>query len=346
MAGKPFLIFISIRKVEQMKVLTISIAAYNVEKTLNKTLDSLNDSRFLNDIEVLIIDDGSKDGTREVAMKYQTIAPDTFKYVKKENGGHGSTINKGIELATGKYFKVLDGDDWINTEKFNTFIKHLKNENADLVLTKYARVFPDGHEEVIENLKNFDENKLYNMNDKFDIPRIEMHMITVKTRLLKKNNVKITENSFYVDQEYNMWSLYLAQTLKVYGCVIYMYRFGVAEQSVSKEKMLKNVNMQENIALNLMKMYKRFKDNGNMAPNKDELTFSWVDHAVAATMRTYLLMDSAKKARKKINKFDQKIEANSQSIFDKLNKDWFIRTMRSNGIVFWLVRIAYLMYKR
>lgn len=328
-----------------MKILTVSIAAYNVEKTLEKTLSSLNDQRVLDDIEVLIIDDGSKDNTEEVAVKYEKIAPDTFKYVKKENGGHGSTINKGIELATGKYFKVLDGDDWVNTEKFVKFIEQLKSETADLILTKYARVFPDNHEEVIENLKKFDKNKLYNMNDKFDIPRIEMHMIAIKTQLLKDNNVKITENSFYVDQEYNMWSLYLAQTLKVYDYVIYMYRFGVAEQSVSKEKMLKNVDMQVNIALNLMKMYTKFQSQG-MTENKDKLTFSWVEHAVAATMRTYLLMNSAKQARKKIREFDQKVRNQSQDIFEKLNTDLFIKLMRSNSLIFKLIRIAYSVYKR
>lgn len=328
-----------------MKILTVSIAAYNVEKTLEKTLSSLNDQRFLDDIEVLIVDDGSKDNTEKVAKKFEKLAPDTFKYVKKENGGHGSTINKGIELATGKYFKVLDGDDWVNTKNFVKFIDQLKNETADLVLTKYARVFPDNHEEVIENLKGFDKTKLYNMNDEFNIPRIEMHMITVKTQLLKDSNVRITENSFYVDQEYNMWSLYLAQTLKVYDYVVYMYRFGIAEQSVSKKKMLKNVDMQVNIALNLIKMYEKFKAKG-MTKNKDELTFSWVIHAVAATMRTYLLMDSSRQARKKVKEFDQKIQNQSQAIFDQLNRDFFIKLMRSNDFIFKLVRMAYLVYKR
>ena len=99
-----------------MKILTISVAAYNVEKTLDKTLESFNDARVYNDLEVLIVDDGSKDNTKLVAQKYEKIAPQTFKYVEKENGGHGSTINKGISLATGKYFKVIDGDDWVDTD--------------------------------------------------------------------------------------------------------------------------------------------------------------------------------------------------------------------------------------
>lgn len=132
-----------------MKILTISVAAYNVEKTLDKTLDSFNDSRVYDDLEVLIVDDGSKDGTRLVAEKYEAIAPQTFKYVGKENGGHGSTINKGISLATGKYFKVIDGDDWVDTDRLVDFIDKLKNLDSDMVLTNHTEVFPDHENKVL-----------------------------------------------------------------------------------------------------------------------------------------------------------------------------------------------------
>ena len=94
-----------------MKILTISIAAYNVEKFLDKTLSSLCNESLSEDLEVLIIDDGSTDKTGNIAKQYEKKYPNIFRYVYKENGGHGSTINKGIELAQGKYFRVLDGDD-------------------------------------------------------------------------------------------------------------------------------------------------------------------------------------------------------------------------------------------
>ena len=113
------------------KILTVSVAAYNVEKYLDQTLASLNDARFLNDIEVLVVDDGSMDGTADIALKYQAMAPDSFKYIAKENGGHGSTINKGLELAHGKYFRVLDGDDWVVRNGFAEYIYRLKQSDAD-----------------------------------------------------------------------------------------------------------------------------------------------------------------------------------------------------------------------
>ena len=96
------------------KVLTITVPSYNVEKFLENTLDSFLDERILEDLEVLIVDDGSKDRTAEIGKQYEERYPDTFRVISKENGGHGSTINRGIKEARGTYFKVVDGDDWVD----------------------------------------------------------------------------------------------------------------------------------------------------------------------------------------------------------------------------------------
>ena len=145
------------------KLLTISVAAYNVEKYLEQTLSSLNDQRFLDDIEVLIVDDGSKDGTKDIALKYQNMAPDTFKYVQKENGGHGSTINRGIELATGKYFRVIDGDA--------KYIKLLKRTKADLILTQH-KTNCAGKESLQDLVHGMENEKLYHWFEDLNIEGI------------------------------------------------------------------------------------------------------------------------------------------------------------------------------
>ena len=104
------------------KILTVTVPSYNVEKFLENTLDSFVDERVLDDIEVLIVDDGSKDKTAEIGRKYEEKYPDTFRVISKENGGHGSTINRGIGEAKGKYFKVVDGDDWVDQDGFAELI--------------------------------------------------------------------------------------------------------------------------------------------------------------------------------------------------------------------------------
>ena len=116
------------------KILTVTVPSYNVEKFLENTLDSFVDERVLDDIEVLIVDDGSKDKTAEIGRKYEEKYPDTFRVISKENGGHGSTINRGIGEAKGKYFKVVDGDDWVDQDGFAELIQRLKTCDADYVL--------------------------------------------------------------------------------------------------------------------------------------------------------------------------------------------------------------------
>lgn len=98
------------------KILTISIAAYNVEKYLPKTLESLVIPEIMDQLEVLIINDGSQDKTGQIAEEYVVKYPATFYLVNKENGGWGSTVNTSAQLATGKYYKLLDGDDFFNAE--------------------------------------------------------------------------------------------------------------------------------------------------------------------------------------------------------------------------------------
>ncbi|MCC4344803.1 glycosyltransferase family 2 protein [Limosilactobacillus reuteri] len=321
------------------KILTISVAAYNVEKTLDKTLESCNDPRIRSDIEVLVVDDGSKDNTKEVAKKYEKIAPNTFKYVQKENGGHGSTINKGIELASGKYFKVIDGDDWVDTNALVKFVDKLKRLDSDMVLTNHVEVYPNRTNKV-SLIKRMNANKEYTWDNKIDIKRVVLHTLTVKTELLKKNNVHITENCFYVDVEYVVWATYVSKTITYLDTYLYMYRLGNCNQSVDKNNMLKNIEMQEKVSYQLVRLYDRFTENG-MKINQDSTIFNTFKRSIGSTMRTYLLLNT-REAKKKITDFDQKIYNISEVSYRRLNDDKFVRLIRSNNYAMIpLVKILY-----
>lgn len=323
-----------------MKVLTVSVAAYNVESTLEKTLASFNDPRVYDDLEVLIIDDGSKDGTAKIAKKYEKIAPHTFKYVAKKNGGHGSTINKGIELATGKYFKVVDGDDWVDTESLVTFIQDLKKQNSDLVLTNHTEVYPD-HSKTVKLIENVEPKKEYTWKDNIDIKRVVLHTLTVKTKLLRENNVHMTEKCFYVDVEFVVWAAYVSRTITYFDLYLYMYRLGEANQSVAKSNMLKNIKMQEKVSYELVKMYDQFVKSDNMLPNQEKTIFNTFKRSVGSTMRTYLLMPTST-AKKKIQKFDSNINRISSISFQKLDEDKFIHLVRKgNYSLIPLIKVMY-----
>ena len=122
-----------------MKALTILIPVYNTEKYIKRCLDSLIVSEIMDDIEILVVNDGGKDHSVEIIQKYVDSYPETVRLIDKENGGHGSTINAGIKEAKGKYFRVLDSDDWFNSTDFVKFVNRLKSEDADLVVCDYRK---------------------------------------------------------------------------------------------------------------------------------------------------------------------------------------------------------------
>ena len=322
------------------KILTISVAAYNVEKTLDQTLNSMNDSRVLDDLEVLIIDDGSKDDTFKIAQKYQNLAPQTFKYIKKENGGHGSTVNKGIELATGKYFKVVDGDDWVDTDALVEFIHKLKKVDSDLILTNHVEVYPS-HSQKINLISGMVPEKEYTWNNEIDIKRVVLHTLTVKTKLLRENQVHITEHCYYVDVEFVVWATYVSNTIMYFDLYLYQYRLGEKNQSVSKKNMLKNVRMQEKVSYQLVKLYDRFVKKNIMPSNKEETIFRTFKRSVGSTMRTFLLYKNSE-AKANIIKFDRNIKDISDTSFRKLNEDKFIKiTRKDNYSLIPIIRFFY-----
>ena len=172
------------------KVLTISIAAYNVEKYIEHTLESLIVPEIINKLEIFIIDDGSKDGTLEIAKQYERKYPNVFYAVHKSNGGYGSTVNYSLTHATGKYFKLLDGDDWFAKESMSQFIYYLENQTADIVLSPYYQVYTDQDNKKI----NIDDGSMITGTQKLENTPIEkilpMHEICVKTKLLLKTKRK------------------------------------------------------------------------------------------------------------------------------------------------------------
>ena len=316
-----------------MKTLTISVAAYNVEKTLEKTLASFNNPKIYNDLEVLIVDDGSTDNSGKLCDDfkdtYEKLAPNTFRYIYKENGGHGSTINKGMELATGKYFKVVDGDDWVDTDSLVTFINYLKQQDSDLVLTNHVEIYPN-YSKKINLVDGMQPNKSYTWDDNIDIKRVVLHTLTVKTSLLRKNNVHITEKCFYVDVEFVVWAAYVSHTITYFDLYLYMYRLGESNQSVAKTNMLKNIKMQEKVSYSLVKMYDQFVKAKKMEPNQDETIFNTFKRSIGSTMRTYLLMPT-RTAKSKVRSFDNNIKNKSLISYKKLNDDNFIRLIRKGN---------------
>lgn len=258
---------IKIPTIKKKPTLSISIASYNISKFVIQIISSLLRSKYADELEILVVNDGSKDDTVEKCKKfikehYHEKGEPVIRVIDKENGGHGSTINKGIELATGKYFRLLDGDDYYVTKDFDKLMEYLHKENSDLVLTNYIEDFAVTGE--------FNRTRLYEELAPGVQYRIEditsdgygfsswgplLHTATYKTKLLKESGFKIDEHCFYVDMEYNFIGVVQATTAIYYPLDIYAYYLGRNGQSVSPASYKKNVLQHEKVCLRLIKEY-------------------------------------------------------------------------------------------
>lgn len=215
--------------------MTVSIAAYNVQSTLKEALEPFVHCRYRNQLEILIINDGSSDNTENIALEYANRYPETFKVVNKGNGGWGSTLNKGIEIGTGKYFKQLDGDDYLSSENLDEFICFLNQTDADMVYSPFV-TFTDINGAVLDIVGDYRNSvpvrKIIGLGE---IRGFEpaMHTICVKMNILKGNHLRIMEHCFYTDVEFVLKCCNFCKTLIIYDLPIYYYRLARAGQSMS-----------------------------------------------------------------------------------------------------------------
>lgn len=320
-----------------MKILTISIAAYNVEKFLREALDSICESNVLDDIEVIVVDDGSKDKTGLIGKEYEKKYPFSVKCIIKKNGGHGSTINVGLKNATGKYFRVLDGDDWVDSQGLSNFVKKLKTINSDIIVSRTKVVYPDYQESVtFDYLK---EGKEYQITPDYPYDICALSTMTVKTDLIKNKGIHITENSFYVDLEFVIYSILCSRNFNYINENVYMYRRGMDEQSVNKKVMIKNLKMLENVNKNLFTIV----DSYSSTQKIKRFALKRLINSTGALYRIYFLLEDIGECKKKIDEFETYLKINHREDYRYLSKDIFIKSIRfMKGIFIPSIRFIYI----
>lgn len=234
------------------KVLSISIAAYNIEKYLDKLMNSLLDERVTDALDIMIVSDGSTDNTISMGEKYSAKYPGTVRVIAKENGGHGSTINKGIELAEGKYFKPIDGDDWVDTEALVKFVRFLEDHDADMVISDYKRCV-EGSEPEDVVFSGIEAGRVYSFEDMSAAAGwMRYHTVTFRTSILRDHGVRLDEHCFYVDTELMVMPIPYVETATYCDACVYCYRLGINEQSVSMTSRKKHIDNSEKVSETLL----------------------------------------------------------------------------------------------
>ena len=307
-----------------MKVLTIAIPVYNTEKYISRCLDSLLIDEILGDIEIITINDGSKDGSINVLKSYKDKYPQTIKIIDKENGGHGSGVNVGLENASGKYFRVIDSDDWVNSTEFIQFINNLKNDDADLVITNYSKEYVyNGNSELL-TYKGLEDGKKYDI-DKIDLSILNgeyfvMATSTYKTELLREVKLKLFEKTFYVDMQFNCIPILKLKTFKFYNLDIYRYFIGRPDQSMNLDNFVKNKSNHEKVMKNLIEFYCSVK--GELSKNKKEyisliLYYMLITHYYIYCVYT---KKGSKETRDEIRNFDSFLKEKDIDLYKRVNK--------------------------
>lgn len=128
------------------KILSVVIPMYNMHDHISKCVSSLLCVGQVDDIDVVVVNDGSTDDSLSIARSFELSHPNTVRVIDKPNGHYGSAVNAGLAVAVGKYVKTLDADDWFDSAVFDDFISALKETDADCVLSGYADIYSDGRE--------------------------------------------------------------------------------------------------------------------------------------------------------------------------------------------------------
>lgn len=278
---------------QYQKLLTISIAAYNMEKYLAKTLSSLVlENTYMDDMEVLIINDGSTDNTAAVAEEYVQKYPSVFRIINKENGGYGTAVNRGIQEASGKYFKLLDGDDWFDTSALRDFLRILRTEETDLIITDYVERYASGKR--IQKKVNCKYGKQHSMKHQFFA--LPMHAVCSKTYILKDNDIRLEQGILYTDIEYVLYLLFYTKSTSHYPIFLYQYRLGRKGQSVDRKNRCRHIDDEYKVYENLKSYY-----NNHTLDNEYEMTILYMI-ALKYNMIVYMLLafNPSRKIKKKL----------------------------------------------
>lgn len=323
------------------KILTVAVPSYNVEKYITNCLDSFTELSVLRDIEILVVDDGSTDKTAELAGKYEHKYPDSFRVLSKENGGHGSAINHAIPEARGRYFKVVDGDDWVDKDQLPEFVRMLKKSDADMISNDFNLV-KDGSGRGMSRRKavnnKYHYKGVWGFAEAIMDPTITIHSLTIKTSILKNNNIHLDENCFYEDQEFIMYPVPHCSTISFSPIALYQYRMGRKGQSMDIRMMIRYQDQHLRVLNSLFKYYASFK---NLPLYKKQYLERGIAEAADNEYFIYLAQGRDKESKEIIKQFDRELREKFPGIYDACNRKRVRVLRKTNFAMFGLISLIY-----
>ena len=308
-----------------MKYITFTIPSYNSQDYMRHVIDNL--VAVGEDIEVIIVNDGSKDDTGKIADEYEKKYPNIVKAIQKENGGHGSGVMAGLHAASGLYYKVVDSDDWVETNDVITILdlikKHLNEKvDIDLYITNYIYEHASDNSTFSMHYRKYlPVNTVFTWND---IKRIGletvflMHSLMYKTEKLRESGMNLPSHTFYVDDIYAYVPLPFMHNMYYLDIDFYHYFIGRADQSINYDTMCKRYEQQ-------MRVFRIMFESNSLEKLKSLpkrlYQYMWQDLMIigAVTCMTIVGTKEDKEIRKKaFNDFFKELKNKDKKLFNKL----------------------------
>lgn len=234
-----------------MKLLSVAVPCYNSEQYMKKCIDSILVGG--EEVEILIIDDGSVDRTAQIADDYEKKYPAIVKAIHQKNGGHGEAVNAGIRNATGLFFKVVDSDDWVSEGAYRKVLSVLEEvtragTRLDMLISNfvYDKVGVK-RKKVMKYTSALPENKIFTWNEVKHFHKgryILMHSVIYRTQILRECGLELPKHTFYVDNIFVFNPLPYVKTMYYLNENFYRYFIGREDQSVNEAVMIRRIDQQ------------------------------------------------------------------------------------------------------
>ena len=279
-----------------MKYISFAIPCYNSQDYMAHAIESILPGG--EDVEIIIVNDGSKDDTLKIAREYEGKYPDIVRVVDKENGGHGDAVTAGLTHASGSYFKVVDSDDWVDEESLHKILALLRRfqdegEEIDMLVSNYVyeKVGVE-HKKCIHYRNVLPQDEIFHWQDigHFRIDQyILMHSVIYRTDLLKLIQLRLPKHTFYVDNIYVYYPLPHVRKMYYLDVDFYRYYIGREDQSVNEKVMISRVDQQIYVTKTMIDMYDL-----NKISNKKLKNYMINYLAIMMTVSSILLIRSKK----------------------------------------------------
>ncbi len=233
------------------KLITFAIPCYNSQDYMENCIKTLLGAG--DDTEILIINDGSKDRTGEIADSYAEKYPDTVRVVHQENGGHGEGVNQGVRLGRGKFYKVVDSDDHLEPKALAKLLERIREHQrdgveVDMYVTNYVYDHvADNTQRVMKYNKIFPNEKVCRWEDTkpFGVTQyLMMHSVIYRMELLREIKLELPKHTFYVDNLYMYYPFPYVKSIYYMNLDLYYYFIGRDDQSVNEKNMIKRIDQQ------------------------------------------------------------------------------------------------------